>query len=58
MSFRVEVAGPTRFGVIRDFHDTSALWGLTGQNCKVKTDAAIFDGIIVNPQRPENPVVK
>lgn len=29
---------------------------VVGRDCKVQTDAAIFDGIIVNPQRPETPV--
>ncbi len=28
---------------------------VVGKGCKVKTNAAIFDGIIVDPQRPENP---
>lgn len=28
---------------------------VVGRDCKVKTDAAIFDGIIVNPQRPDAP---
>lgn len=30
---------------------------VVGKDCRVKTDAAIFDGIIVNPQRPEKPTV-
>lgn len=28
---------------------------VVGRDCKVQTDAAIFDGIIVNPQRPDMP---
>lgn len=28
---------------------------VVGKDCRVKTDAAIFDGIIVNPQRPDSP---